>query len=764
MKILKLALVRTWSNQLASIPDFQYTKLYYPDILAALLIAKSEEWPEHTETDPHDPVVQILRNNALVGHGGSVRLDHAALENYITVMKLRGSMIAKTALIDYLFAPPSPATADLVAEVTGSAAPGTVIVRAKSRFSTGGTAEDPPIVYEYDVVEDLETTIALGAYGFGSYTASTGVPQTVDIIQDHTGSELTATLFGPSGLVPSVNRGALIWWHPELQFDKITPNMTIAGAGIAGIRWEYYDDSRIAVPSGPAAAAIVDLGGTIRIDVTDLVGDTTDSTGLDVLVTCLLTGEQEWLQTTVLSSTQIITTTGTLGQTVVSANAADYLVQTFWPELPGLVDETAELTATAGDVTWNLPQTTERRWASTTLTDLAGVAITGLIVRARIYLVGGTAPPTFDAAGEPSETTWSVLVPITQGQTYIDRLGVTDGSPSQKFTLSRTTPLITVEQVLLTDGEWERVDNFLSSTTFDRVYTLIEQADGSQELTFGNGLTGKIPPTSSTVDLTARYGGVQSGNVGPDSITTSRSGNSKLRNPRNPREATGWVVQEGTTALSLETTRAAAPASIRTLGKAVTPGDMEVLALAYRTEDGRQIAERALAIQEGFGPKTVKLVVAGPGGIAPTQADLDELDVYFNGVIVGLQRVGGVMLSNTLLTAVAYTPSITNITATVSVLSAYAAGAKERIEAALGAQIRPSARRLVLDEDGVWQESLDFLWDFGGTVSTAFILTTIVTAISGVTNVLLTVPASDISLGAEALPVNGTFLITVVVV
>ena len=51
-----------------------------PEILEALLRFKAGAWPEHTETDPNDPVVQLLRLFALVGHGQAVRLDHVARE------------------------------------------------------------------------------------------------------------------------------------------------------------------------------------------------------------------------------------------------------------------------------------------------------------------------------------------------------------------------------------------------------------------------------------------------------------------------------------------------------------------------------------------------------------------------------------------------------------------------------------------------------------------------------------------------------------
>lgn len=741
-------------------PDFQWTRFYYPEIVAALLEAKAKAWPEHTESDAHDPVIQLLRLFALVGHQQAVRLDHVARELYLPTARLRSSFVALAALMDYRLALAVPARADVLADLNGDVAPAGRLLKAHTRFATEGTGASPAIEFEYLSDDDLEAVDGTGVYRLADWLNDPGAPDNLDpgggggSIRFHaTPPALPAALWG--GGLPADDGGGLLWLNTDLQFNRIGVELAAAWQDLTGVRWEYFDDSRETLPD-----QVQDLGGTIAFDVSTLVGTVSESDGLSVLVTCLRTGEQEWLET-VTAGAQVVTSTTTLGQSTVSTNPADYTVRTYWPELPDVVDGTGGLQA-SGTVSWTLPQTVGRRWSKLELDDGAST-VEGYAIRARkITAGGGEVAPTVNAAVEPSRTVWSLLVEAVQGRRFEERLGTTDaaGTASQAFTIRRA-PLLELVSVALDDGQWTQVDNFLGSTTYDRHFTLIEDPNGDQIVTFGDGQNGRIPPTSSPVTAVYRIGGGSSGNVGATAIVRDRSGNGRLKNVRNPRAAAGWVAQEGTTAASLDALRAAIPASLRALERAVTPEDMEALAVAFRTEGGAQVAERAVAIEEGAGPKTVRLVVVAPGGLAPTAADLAELDTYFNGEIVGVQRIGGVALANTQVVPAAFVPRIVDLTANVTVLADYATGAAARITAALGAQLRPSARRLVLDEDGEWVTSADYLWRFEGTVSLAFLVTTIATAIPGIVNITITDPVADVVLDADELPVAGTIAITI---
>lgn len=718
-------------------PDFQWGAFYYDQILAALLELKRRSWPEHTETDERDPVVQIYRAFAVLGHLQAARLDHVARELMIPTCRLRSSLIALARLVDYQLARASTAQGDLLADVSGNLAGVTDLVKAHSHFGTVATEADAAaVVFEWRSDDALEV----------------GPTGTWRVFQDDGGvvSELSTPFTPwPGGIA---NGDALYFLHESAMWDRQAFAFATPGDELAGyVRREYYDDSRIGSPD-----TVTDNGGTISLEVYTLVG-TSRADGLPVTVTCLRTGVSETVSSTWGTANEI-TTSGTLGQVAVSTSAADYEIQTWWPELPDVDDETAtsgpplELD---GVVSWTLPQEDGRRWAKSTVGTVEGYAW-----RYRFIALGSLpVEPVFTLSGA-SGATWSIMLEVEQGQRVVDRLGSTDGTAGQAFELPRTDLLELVE--LAVDGEpWEARIDLLSSSAFDRHFRFREEPDGSWSITFGDGTNGRIPTSSSEVVATYRVGGVNSGNLGAGELTRDRSGNARLRNVRNPRALTGWIAQEATTDAGLELTREAIPASLRALTRAVTPADYEELAVAWRDSDGDQVVERALAVEEGSGLRTVLLYCVGPGGRALTAAELAELETYFNGELVGLQRIGGVSPANVLADAASYTAVPVDVTATVEVLADFVSGAAAAIAASLEAVLQPTAFRQVLGSDGTWEESADWQWTWGQTVSRAVLLARIVTAVSGVVNVTLTTPAADVVLGADELPTPGTISITV---
>jgi hypothetical protein len=251
------------------------------------------------------------------------------------------------------------------------------------------------------------------------------------------------------------------------------------------------------------------------------------------------------------------------------------------------------------------------------------------------------------------------------------------------------------------------------------------------------------------------------GNVGAGLVVRDRSG-ANVRNVRNPRPAAGWAAREGSTSASLAELSTSVPASIRTQDRITVPADAETVAVAFRTAAGSQVAARALAVEEGLGPKTVSLVCTGPGGVAPSAADLAELDAYINGRTVGLQRVGGLVLHNYRITPVAVTLIPVDVDVTVQVLADYAAEAEALIAASLSSYLQPTARNLIRLSDGTITEGDGWQWQHGGTVARANLLGRVVTATPGVVNTTLTTPATDVTLSGVQLPTVGTISITIV--
>lgn len=723
-----------------STPDFAYSAFYYPQQLEALLRLKATSWPEHTETDAHDPAIQLLRLWAIVGHLQACRLDHTARELYLPTLQLRSSLIALARLIDYDLDPPTPAEVDLVASISGKLTTSQVVIRAHSQFSTSGG-----VLFEYDSDDDLE---AGPTDAFEVWRNDGGV------FTDLTSSLPVAGLWG----TPVENDALVFRQGGGLMFDKL--ELEVEGAAGFTVRWEYRDDTREIEPDLVAV-----LGGGLRFLVGTAIG-TSPADGLEVTITCKANG---------------VSTTGTvyydpaapggaantveiatfLGQSSPSGSVADYLISAEWVELPDLDDGTEGLT-TSGTVTWSLPQDDDRRWIKS---DSASTGADDFEVRVRV--VDPTAPtaPDLDSVSEARKTAYTVWFEVVQGQRVEDKLGTTDtGSAGQTFDLPRE-PFMSLVGLTVDGEDWTRVSTLLTAASIDKVFTLREQPDGAWRVTFGNGTNGRIPASSVQVVATYRIGGDVTGNAGADAITRDRSGNSKVSAVTNPRAATGWVAAEGSDADSLEVARQQVPASLRTLNRAVTPEDCEALALEFETSDERTIAARVLAVEEANGLKTIGLLVVGPAGVVPEAADLAELDDYFNGDQVGLQRVGGVLLANNELTSEGYTARSIDVTVTVTVLEDYADNAQAKIEAALASIVHPLAKRMLQDDDGVWSESSSYLWEWGdngGEVARGILIAAIATATNGVVNISLAAPAADVTLNPGELPSLGTLSVTIV--
>lgn len=727
---------------MAEIPDFQWTAFYYPEQRAALLQLKTATWPEHTEDDEHDPVIRILDMMAVQGHQQASRLDLVAGELYWTTLQLRSSAVALAALIDYRLALAAPAAARMIADVSGSAMAGTVLVAPGSAF---GTTDAPPIIFES--AAGASTSEPSGAWPLALFDPD-------DAADPDASPSAPVLLAYPSGSLTVAalpDRAAIYFGHPDLLFDAVGVEAVTPVGGAGAARWEFYDPDWSAL-----ADEAEDLAPSVGLVVDSAVEASVhpQARGALVVVTCLRTGASETCRVTFGGQHKIVTV-GSLGQTSISENPADYSVRVPWRPLPGVSDGSDSLRQ-SGAVRWTLPEDATRRWGRLAI-EAGGEEYAAYWVRAR-WVTPPASDQTLEIAAPtaPRAMTWACAFEVLQGATVADRIGLADGSRDQAYPLPQG-PLLAVGSVAVAGAVWTEVEDFLSSAATDAVYTRTEAADGSQVIRFGDGDAGAVPPDGAEIVATYRIGGGESGNVGAGTISRDRSGNTRIANLRNPRAASGWVPQEGTTPESLDALRVEAPASLRTLGRAVALADYEVLALRYRSPDGRALVERALAVEEGGGPKTVGVVCVGVGGRALTADELLAVGVYFNGETVGLQQIGGIVPANTRAVPSSFAGEVVDVTATVSVVRAYAAGAAERIETALRGRLSPTARRLVL-VDGVWQESQDYQWDFGGEVSLAAVFGIIVTAQSGVTNV--STSFATITLGATALPIPGTISIT----
>jgi predicted phage baseplate assembly protein len=233
------------------------------------------------------------------------------------------------------------------------------------------------------------------------------------------------------------------------------------------------------------------------------------------------------------------------------------------------------------------------------------------------------------AAGQPEYTatpeiaairafTIGGTVGIVHAETINDEiLGISDGTPGQRFALQRR-PILSADRpaaLQVTDeaadggwADWLPVGNFAQSTERDQHYQLDPVAG---EVQFGpavrqpdGGLRqyGGIPPTGSTVRMSAyRVGGGSGGNVARGLIRVLKTSVPYIARVENRQPAFGGVEGE-----NVENAKLRGPLELRASGRAVTAEDFEELARTAAPDAARV---RCVAADEGPGAPAVRLLV-----------------------------------------------------------------------------------------------------------------------------------------------------------
>lgn len=131
---------------------------------------------------------------------------------------------------------------------------------------------------------------------------------------------------------------------------------------------------------------------------------------------------------------------------------------------------------------------------------------------------------------------------------------------------------------IVVDGRiWEQVGTLRDVGPADSVYTVKITEDGTLELEFGDGQTGRrLPSGSNNVRVRARVGVGLAGNLPPGTLTKIAKPHPLVSAVQQPLPAVGGNDRE--TADSLRKT---APTTLLTLGRCVSPADFASLAAAH---------------------------------------------------------------------------------------------------------------------------------------------------------------------------------------
>lgn len=527
--------------------------------------------------------------------------------------------------------------------------------------------------------------------------------------------------------------------HQDVMWDSLNFEFNTFGSGIIGV-WEYYDGST----DDTKPDDVTNLGSNLEFELTDLLG-TLDRSGTVVKVVLSESGVSEIMVSQFIGGKNIGRTRGLLGQVAISVAEADYVVGSFWNEVSD-VNDASSFFVQDGKLTFSLPQTQTENWIKTIIN-----ALNGHWLRFRIISVVLPIDPEVDIIDITAGKQY-LLTQVVQGQTVAETpLGSSNGAADQEFTIT-FRPLIEGSLILEVDEgagftSYDRVDNFLNSTSQSRHYLLEISGDDVATVKFGDGIRGKIPPPGvDNIRAIYRIGADVNGNVGSNTIVVNKSGIPFVNRVFNPRQATGYTIKEGSTEEDLARLKIEGPASIRTLGRAITPEDCEFLATQFADSNGSKTVQRAFAFEEVFGVKTIQLVVVGQAGVLLTEAQKEEISDYFNGNKI--KNIDGVLVANHELTPTNYTQRIINVIATVT------GGNKASIENAIKALLNPIA---------TFNDGVTFRWNPEDEVPVSVISAEIFEVDpTNIKKVVITSPAADIVLGSLELPFAGTVSVTVI--
>jgi Baseplate J-like protein len=215
----------------------------------------------------------------------------------------------------------------------------------------------------------------------------------------------------------------------------------------------------------------------------------------------------------------------------------------------------------------------------------------------------------------------SNAVGATQGKTFFyEHVGDSDGTASQIFALANPPLIANTSSIIVgtlvggipTGTAYTEVPYLIDAGYNDPSYSVSTDADGSSYINFGDGISGRIPPTNG-IYVTYRVGGGAYGNVGPGTLTYQLNNVVAGLRVTNLGSAAGGSDPETTDSIRFNT-----PYSLTALTRAVSLADYAALSV--------QVPSIAKAIADsGSSYNNIILYVApfGDSGIGTPGVDLD---------------------------------------------------------------------------------------------------------------------------------------------
>jgi len=214
-------------------------------------------------------------------------------------------------------------------------------------------------------------------------------------------------------------------------------------------------------------------------------------------------------------------------------------------------------------------------------------------------------------------TNGSATVVATQGQTVSNEIiGISDGTPSQTYALANTSVINGTVNVTINGVAYQSVQYLIDSNGYDPVFSTNTDADGITYVTFGDSVSGRVPPNGAQIYATYRVGGGVIGNVASNTIkyvinVPSGSIPAGLTVSNQDISVSGdGAATGGADAESTDSIRINAPKSIRAINRAVSLSDYSYIAVQVSG------VAKAIATADVYTSVTLYLAPAGDPGVA----------------------------------------------------------------------------------------------------------------------------------------------------
>jgi hypothetical protein len=206
----------------------------------------------------------------------------------------------------------------------------------------------------------------------------------------------------------------------------------------------------------------------------------------------------------------------------------------------------------------------------------------------------------------------TTTVTVTQGTTVTNEaIGESNGTVNQTFELNESSVINGSISILVNGTSYTEVPYLIDYNGYDPVFSTYTDGDGVTSVTFGDGISGRVPPNTAQITATYRVGGGAAGNVAANTIkfitNFSASGLTVLNkyiSTAIPGAASGGADQESTDSIRLS-----APSSVKTLNRAVSLSDYASLVVQVSG------VAKATSIADVYTSVTVYFAPYGDSGV-----------------------------------------------------------------------------------------------------------------------------------------------------